>query len=236
LDAIVPAEKRRKELDGGRGGYLIGDLKPGDTAPALTARNRTTDEGWPTTWIRPDQPPLPLPIRFDEVSDGIYVDFLDKYLLNGYDTSGSSATNSHLNGGWKRPYEYTPFRLLGKDGSLQEIPYPQFIFDYGIADCKGNCLNFRRFLVTRPGIVIQKVRERSSALYLFKEGRLYLIAGGATERDARRAAIPADGIQTTRLSPNGCRLAYSHLERPEYESRYGAPVFFGIIDLCGSEK
>jgi len=234
-----PKDKGSKALDHGRGGYLVRDLKPGDTLEALNARDRVTDEGWPTTWVRAGKPDVSLPMRYDEIDSGVYVDFLNKYLLNDYDTSVTSFTNSHLNSIWKRPYEYTPFRLLSPDGSIEEIPYPQFVFDYGIAERvwqKGGGSNFSRFLITRAGIVIQKKREYGSALYLFKNNKLYLVAGGKTALHVDLAENSAEGIQTTKLSPDGCKIAYSHLHGLAASSKYQAPRFLSIINLCSDQK
>jgi hypothetical protein len=137
---------------------------------------------------------------------------------------------------WKRPYEFTPFRLLGQDGSIQAIPYPEFIFEYGIADRNSHELNFSRLLVTKAGIITHKIRKYGSALYLFKKNQLYLIAGGKTAVNIDAAENSAEGIQTTRLSPDGCKLAYSHLKGMRVESKYGSPVFFSIIDFCVNSK
>jgi len=141
-------------LDGGRGGFLVRDLAPGDTLAKQWERRVHEDEGIPTIWIRQGKAPIPLPIRYDEIGSGEFVAFLDKYLLNDSDTAMTSRTNSHLNLVWRRPYEYTPFRLLGQDGSIEEIPYPEFVFDYGIADRKYTGAHFSEFHVMRPGILI----------------------------------------------------------------------------------
>jgi hypothetical protein len=232
-----PKARRFRSLDQGRGGYLITDVQPGDTLEALNERDRLMDEGWPTVWVRPGKPDIHLPIRFDEVGSGVYVAFLDKYQLSDYDTASASWTNSNRTYSvWKRPYEYTPFRLLGQDGSLVEIPYPEFVFEYGIADRQYKGGHFGRLLVTKAGIVIQKRREYGSALYLFKSDQLYLVAGGKTSLKVDMAKNSAEGIQTTRLSPDGCKLSYSHLKALVSMSKYRAPHFFNIIDVCSEQK
>lgn len=222
-------------LDGGRGGVLVRGLAPGDTYMKQWERLSQKDEGYPTVWVRAGKPPTPLPIRHDEITSGKYIAFLDKYLLNDSDTSGSSDTNSHLRGDWRRPYEYTPFRLLSQDGTIDEIPYPEFIFEYGIAtrgQRNDTSRNFSKFLVTRPGILITKTRDYGSAIYLFKRDQLYLVAGGKTILHVDTATNSAEGLWSMKLSPDGCKVAYSHLRSTAMSSKVSDPHFFSIIDLC----
>jgi hypothetical protein len=234
-----PKDRLFEPLDNGRGGYLVRYLAPGDTYMRQWDRLIKNDEGYPTVWVREGKPDMPLPLRFDEISSGEYVAFLDKYLLNNYDTKANSNTDSHKNLVWRRPYEYTPFRLLGQDGSIQEIPYPEFVFEYGLSrrdKPDGQGPHFNDFLVTKAGIVIHKHREYGSALYLFRRDQLYLIAGGKTTLRVDLAENSAEGISSTELSPDGCKIAYSHLKELAASSKESAPHFFTIIDLCRDSK
>jgi hypothetical protein len=210
-----------KALEHGRGGYLVKGLAAGDTYARQAERAINEDEPLPTIWVRPGHSAMTLPVRYDEIGSTEYVGFLDKYLLNDYDTSATPWTNREMRGGWKRPYAFTPFRLLDRDGGIHEIPYPEFVFDYEIAKRgwrPGRGSNFNRFMLTKPGIVIQKRRENGSALYLFKDDELYLFAHSI------------DGFHGAQVSPDGWRVAYSHHNEAATGGKY-APRVFSIVDL-----
>jgi hypothetical protein len=235
--AMAAPKGLHRALDGGRGGYLVRALAPGETYADQWEKLVKDDEGYPTVWKRDGKPDMKVPVRFDEVDSGEYVAFLDKYQLNDYDTALSSSTSSRIAVTvWKRPYEYTPFRLLAQDGSVQEIPYPEFVFDYGIAERGKRGANFGRLIVAKPGILIQKKRVSGSALYLYRNEQLYVVAGGNTTARAGLAENSAEGVQATKLSPDGCKLAYSHFKHLASMSEYRAPHFFNIINLCIEQK
>ena len=232
-DENYPRGVSYESLNDGWDGFLINYLEPGDTYRKQFERIDKTGEGYPTMWIRPGQPPLPLSVRYDEIFSPVYLKYLDKFLLNNGDTSMSSSTNSNIAvRPWNRHYEYTPFRLLARDGTVEDIPYPDFIFDCGIASRKwqnGVGRNFSIFLPTRAGILISKDRENGSSLYLFQNNQLYQIAGGKMLLGVNLAHLSAERISLNQLSPGGCKFAYSHLGT---DRSYRAPKFLTILDLC----
>src|SRR5438105_630480 len=147
-----------------------GYLRPEREGEAAFEARMKDDTPVYAIWVRPGIPAVILPIRWEEIHETIhgsaeYVAFLDKYLLNTHDTQGHSSTDAHLRRVWRRPYEYTPFRLLSPSGQVEEIPYPRFIFEYGIADPPTRDQtnrNFKDFALTKAGIVITKWREVGS--------------------------------------------------------------------------
>ncbi|WP_433693667.1 hypothetical protein [Herbaspirillum seropedicae] len=79
-------------------------------------------------WMRPGKAPLEINVRVDEIHGangniGSYLSYSQKYLLNTWDSQGSSRTDQRLGGvDWNRPYDLTPYRLMALDGSIEEIP------------------------------------------------------------------------------------------------------------------
>ena len=76
-------------------------------------------------------------------------------------------------------------------------------------------------------------RENGGAMYLVKDKVLYRIAGGSLSIglfDFTR--LSSDGINNLSLSPNGCRLAYSHYPVPAYRRTGTLIKMLTLIDLC----
>ena len=238
--AYYPKQGLFNPLGSYQDGYLLADTDPGKTFLEQDQALLERDEGIPTTWIRPGKEPLRLALRYDEETDATiqYLPFLDKFLLRDHDTSGSSDTNSHLRSVWKRPYEYTPFRLLSRDGTIEEIPYPRFVFDYGIANPtwqEGHGTNFSQFMLTPAGIVIQKIRESGSTFYLFQHDQLYRLTGGGTVLGHQLSPLPSVNIFTLTQSPDGCKIAIEH-PKPGFLHSGARGLYLTIIDVCGEGK
>jgi hypothetical protein len=185
----------------------------------------------PATWARPGRPPMPLPVMFQEIGPGVtYLRFLGKYLLNPYDSQISSNTNGALNSParWNRPYILTPFRLLSLDGTIEEIRYPQFVFDYGIG-------KFGEFLVTRAGIAISQTNSVDGAIYLYKAEQLYRLTGTANAVGMPRR-LRLSGVERLSLSADGCRIAYLHFPVPYFRITGTTPRYLSILDVCKETK
>ncbi|HET9642179.1 MAG TPA: hypothetical protein VFP68_02190, partial [Burkholderiaceae bacterium] len=207
-------------------GYFVED----DTlSQAERQAMRSRGESPHIVWVRPDRPPLPLPLRFDDIDPTVeYVTFLDKYLLNTYDTASS------------RP-GHPPFRLLDKDGKIEEIPYPAFVHDYGLDEpiYKGPGavnINFGEFVLTRLGILVEKQREHGSAIYLFENNQLYRITGGRHLLGIPLGhTLSAEGASSFQVSPDGCKVAYRHLNVNALEA-VGTPQFLSFFNVCRAKQ
>jgi hypothetical protein len=199
-------------------GYLLGDKTKLDERVRLGTPV-------PTTWVRPGKSDLPLPVDFEEISGIEYLDFQKKYLLNTSDSQGSSNTNSHMNRVWRHPYTFTPYRLLSLDGTIEEIPYPQFVFDYGID-------RFNEFTLTRAGILISQVTQLGGTIYLFQSNQLYRL----TRKAALGVALPlpTSGVGSLSVAPSGCNVAYMHYDTgpAAVAAPRPAPRYLGIINSC----
>jgi hypothetical protein len=220
-----------------RDGFLLRDkIIPGEEQARIRA-----DTPVLTTWIRPGKPPLKLPIRFDEIHAAVeYLPFLNKYLLNRYDTQGSSDTDSHMRSAWSRPYEFTPFRLLGPDGKIDEIPYPRFVFEYGIADQPKQdhaYRNFNDFILSKAGPVIRKVRRSEGTdIYLFQNDQLYRISTSKVPKADDKSSLMAEGVYGMNLSPDGCKIAFGHYHVDGTQPMGYTPKYLSIIDVCKEGK
>jgi hypothetical protein len=204
-------------------GYLLGDK---------TKLQEHTRSGTPvpTTWVRPGRPDLPLSVGFEEIGPTIeYVAFLNKYLLNTTDTQMSSNTNSTLNRVWLHPYTYTPFRLLALDGSIEEIPYPRFVSDYGLE-------HFGELRVTRAGIVVSKYWETDGAIYLFENNQLYRLTRGKSVFALVSRTLPMQGVEGLTPSPDGCSLAYLHFNVPLLRILGSTPRYLALVNVCKEIK
>ena len=221
-------------------GYLTSELKPGDTYTKRFERHIKDGEGMSTTWNPPDKPPMVLPVRYEEIVHPIYIKFLDKFLLDWADSAGYSETDSHLNSVWTRPYEYPPFRLLARDGTIEEIPYPSFVFEYGLAHrpwTHSQSTNFDLFLPTRQGILVTKWDAGYSSLYLFEHGQLHRITFDKTHFgfiNTRSNAI--GGLWFMELSPDGCKIAYNHYNVEPRFATASTARYVGIINFCESTQ
>ena len=169
-------------------------------------------------WMRPGKAPLEINVRVDEIHGangniGNYLAYSQKYLLNTLDSQWDSDTDKRLGGiGWNRPYDLTPYRLMALDGSIEEIPYPKIIFEYGLK-------KFAYFLPTPAGVIIS-----SNNLYLLQGEKLTRI----WPRPGLFGRITPEIINGLVLSPDGCKLAFRHYS----DIKYTTPKAVSIINLC----
>jgi hypothetical protein len=169
-------------------------------------------------WMRPGKAPLDLNLRADEVNGagnnlGNYLAYSQKYLLNTWDSQGSSNTDRRLGGAsWNRPYDLTPYRLMALDGSIEEMPYPKIIFEYGIK-------RFGYFLPTPAGVLIS-----TNNLFLLQGEQLTRI----WPRPGLFGGIKPEVIDSLVLSPDGCKVAFRHFA----DSKYTTPKSVTILTLC----
>ena len=167
------------------------------------------------TWFKPGQTPVILPIRGSEISDRRYLPFLQKYLLNSFDSQNNGRTDKRLAGAnWNRPYDLTPYRLLARDGSIEEIPYPTILFSYGIE-------GFAFLLPMKTGIAIQRGYE------------ILLLQGSTLVRAwDGHSKIPglgrSDAISGLTPSPDGCQLAFRRFA----DWRSTTKTHITILNLC----
>lgn len=173
-------------------------------------------------WLRPNAPSIVLPAYRNEIEGGNakYLAFLDKYLLNRLDSQGSSSTERRLAGlAWgDRPYDLTPYRLLARDGSIEEIPYPKILFEYGVR-------YFYELLPTRAGILIDAADNGKGehGLFLLRGERLIRFWGRPGLFSSGR-----EGVSGTTLSPDGCRIAFRRFADWKLNTR----KHITIINLC----
>jgi len=217
-------------------GYLIQQIKEGDTLQSQEDRHRRLGEPLPTVWIRPDQPPVNLPMSFDEVTDGEYLEFLDKFQLNRADSAMGSDTNQAMSvTRWSRPYSLTPYRLLSKDGQVEEIPYPDFIQKFGLKERSagdGGGFNFSFLLVTRPGLLINKFIPGGDDFFLYEHSKLFRLIIHRTAVTSPLFRSHPTRIMFHALSPDGCKLAYTHLRDSNVSATWASNFYLTIINLC----
>ncbi|GGC93381.1 hypothetical protein [Undibacterium terreum] len=172
---------------------------------------RSVQKGTPTDaayidkaiWHKADGTVEELPLRGSEISTSVYLAHEQKYLLNMRDSQGNSDTDRRLGAvdAWKnRQYSLTPYRLLGMDGSIEQIPYPAILFEYGIR-------YFGVLLPTRAGLLIVAPNSRKSeyGLFLLQEKNLVRVFGGP-----RLLGIDGrEGVDKLSLSPDGCKIAFN---------------------------
>jgi hypothetical protein len=169
-------------------------------------------------WMRPGKAPLDLNVRVDEVygagnSLGNYLAYSQKYLLNTWDSQGDSDTDRRRAGAsWNRPYDLTPYRLMALDGSIEEMPYPKIIFEYGIK-------RFAFLLPTPVGVLIS-----SNNLFLLQGEQLTRI----WPRPGIFGGIKPEVIDGLVLSPDGCKVAFHHFT----DSKKTTPQSVTILTLC----
>lgn len=167
-------------------------------------------------YFRPNGLPVNLNIYSGEVTGGRYqyLDYAQKYQLTYYDPHGVSSTDKRLAGvSWgDRPYDLTPFRLLSLDGTVEEIPYPTIIYDYGL---KG----VGYFLFTPVGLLITP----KASIMLLNGDRLTRVWGKPTG-----VFHTPESVFGMKLSPNGCKLAFARTAKWEPDAR--KPI--AILNLC----
>jgi|GEM_PF-7075142 len=234
---VLPKNVPRRSLGHPKDGYLINVVKEGDTLLKQGERNRLSDEPEATAWFRAGEPLIPIPVRFEEISDGLYVEFLDKFQLNVGDSAMSSHTNRAMSASWARPYDLTPYRLLSRDGTIEEIPYPSFIKEFGLeerrTDNEPGRVNFSSLLFTKPGILIRKNLEDGGDYFLYKGQQVYrLIAHSSSLTSSAWFRIRPNRVIFETLSPNGCRLAYTHIKASTSGVTRSPDFYLTIIDLC----
>jgi hypothetical protein len=179
----------------------------------------------PAVWLRPGRPPLTLPVMRTEIDGGKarFLAFRGQYLLNRFDSQGDSRTDRRLAGRhiWgNRPYDLTPYRLLSRDGGIEEIPYPYVIREYGI---KG----FHELIPTKAGIVIEATDpgKGRTGLFLLNGDRLQRFWPPPARLEFLRTKEQVGGLI---LSPDGCKIAFRRYANWLPDTR--KPVT--IINLC----
>ncbi len=217
-------------------GYLLRVLKQGDTLLAQSERAAATDEPLGTVWIRPNMPQMPIPVRFDEIFGVKYVGFLDKFLLNYTDPKQAGPTKDKRRV-WKRPYDFPPYRLLGRDGSVEEIPYPTWIREFGLEEPKrrdGGGYDFSSLSVTRPGLLIRKDLGYDANYFLYKDPQLYrLVAGGGSQASPwTKESLVVYSTWLEMVSPDGCKVAFTHQRVEMARSTSQEGYYLSIVDLC----
>lgn len=168
-------------------------------------------------YVRPGLPPLTLANVYPgetHTGEFLYLEFAKKYQLTFYDPHGVSSTDKRLAGNsWhNRPYELTPFRLLSLDGTVEERPYPKFIYEYGL---KGVGL----FLFTPVGLLITP----GTSMFLINDVKITRVWGQSSS-----LFHTPEGVFGMRLSPNGCRLAFARTATWKPETN--KPI--AILELC----
>ncbi|MCB4359295.1 hypothetical protein [Quatrionicoccus australiensis] len=171
------------------------------------------------TYVVPNKPAIELNIHFSEIKGGWrqYLEYARKYQLNYYDPHGTSMTDKRLAGNsWgNRPYALTPFRLLSLDGSIEEIPYPEIIYEYGL---KG----VGYFLFTPVGLLITP----NTSIMLLNDERLTRIWGKPTSW-----FHTPESVFAMQLSPDGCKLVFGRAANWKVGTR--KPI--AILNLCQSD-
>lgn len=176
--------------------------------------------------IRPGQPPLPLDVDNGEINLGFlaYLSYYDKYLLGTSDHKGKSGTDRRVSGAfWKHPYAYSPYRLISRDGMIEEVPYPTIILDFGL---KG----FQHLWPTSHGLLIETSGGGPgyafpwNGLLLLKGERMFRLWGGM-------GGLTRGGREVTHvlnISPDGCRMIFTHSDWRTYPGNH--PL--SILNLC----
>ncbi len=175
--------------------------------------------------IRPGTPPLPLNIENREIfGTPAYLPYFDKYLLGTFDHLGKGGTDKRVSGGfWKHSYAYSPYRLIGRNGDIEEISYPTIIFDFGL---KG----FQHLWPTPQGLLIETSYGGSTGaqprhgLLLLQGERMFRVWGGPgwSPRDGREAT------HVLSMSPNGCNVVFTHSDWRSFPGNH--PL--SILNLC----
>jgi hypothetical protein len=233
---VLPKEGVFLAMEEPRDGYLLRVLRDGDNLLAQNKRAGDTDEALKTVWIRPNVPPTPLSVRYDEINNIKYVPFLDKFLLNELDSKQSSGTRKDMKRVWRRSYNLAPYRLLSRNGSIEEIPYPAWIKDFGLEEPKGpngEGYDFNSLSVTKPGILIRKDFGHAANYFLYKNSQVYrLVAANAEDKVGEGLPILANSTWLELISPDGCKVAFTHriVEMAESTSQDG--YYLSIVKVC----
>jgi hypothetical protein len=166
-------------------------------------------------FFHPDQPPKDLHIpRVELDNQPIYLSHIKKYLLNTFDSKGDSSTDQRLAGRhWKRPYTLTPYRLMALDGTIETIPYPDILAEYGIQ-------RFARLLPTKNGLLI----HAGSRLFLLQDKSLIQF----WPRPGAFGLIKKHHIAGIMLSPDGCKIAFRHYA----DDKFTTTQYVTLINLC----
>lgn len=217
-------------------GYLLRVVKPGDSLQAQDERASATDDALATVWIRPNLPPTPITVRFDEVTDVRYVGFLDKFQLSHVDAKQVSLARDRRKV-WRRPYDFPPYRLLGRDGHVEEIPYPSWLGDYGLQEPQrrdGGGYDFSSLSITRPGLLIRKDFGHDANYFLYKDAQLYRLMAAAGNEGSPRTTRPLVAYSTwlEPVSPDGCKVAFTHQRVEMAGSTRLDGYYLSVIDLC----
>ena len=162
-------------------------------------------------WMRPGKAPLNLNLRVDEIygassNIGNYLAYSKKYLLNTWDSQGGAT-----DGVVSRSYGLMPYRLMALDGSIEEMPYPKIIFEYGIK-------SFGLFLPTPVGVLIS-----TNHLFLLQGEKLTRI----WPRPNLFGLVAYEMISDLVLSPDGCKVAVRH-----FPDTKGRTLPITILNLC----
>jgi hypothetical protein len=147
-----------------------------------------------------------------------WLEYAQKYQLTYYDPHGSSSTEKRLAGStWKwRPYALTPFRLMSLNGDIEEIPYPEVIYEYGL---KG----IGSFIFTPVGLLITP--EKS--IFLLDNEHLTRIWGQPSGWFYR-----PESVFSMRISPDGCKVVFVRII--DWAPKTRKPI--AILHICQRQQ
>lgn len=180
-----------------------------------------TPLGAKAIWMRPGAPPVQMDFYIEEVDNPRlpYIAFKDKYLLNEFDSqsSGSTRRGTRSKESWgDRTYEFTPYRLMSRDGRIEEIPYPTILKEFDVR-------YFGRVRPVRDGLLIDATENRHGerGIFLLQGERLFRINPMGWDWGAWK-------MHGWSFSPDGCKVAFHRYTR----WKPGFPKFLTILDLC----
>jgi hypothetical protein len=219
----VPKGPPVRSLTRGDIAYRDGYLTP---AVVDYKKLQTDVEPIATLWVRPDGSRVLLKdVPFQEIGHPIWQEYSQRYLL----TPSDPRLFAHEPSRSDRHFKTYPVRLIDLNGKVYQAPYPPFVFNYGL-------MTFEEFRFTATGALVTKTEDQPgdppTGMYFYEGTQLYRLTGGGTFLGVESHPVVAYTIWDLELSPNGCRIAYTHRTGPPYTQKAWYPLVLSIIDLC----
>jgi hypothetical protein len=183
--------------------------------------------------VRPGLPPIDLGIPADAVLRPVYLSFYDKYLTTSYDYQSIATAIVKGSYQWRGHRSNAPYYLVGLDGSVDTVPYPEVIFQYA-----ANGAQIRSFSYLWPtphGVLIDVTGgpySPVSGLFLLKGEELFRIWGGPPSLNPFTRGR-SERLFVLDISPDGCRVVFLHAHKyPLPRDKNPDPIPMSVLNIC----
>ena len=214
-------------------GYLVhlgDDGKPTGTVPCDPKNVATC-----STWVRPGHSETAVPVSLLDVERPFRIEYLHAILLSDTDPVTVSAAQARVAAKRGGLDSYPSTKLLHDDGTVTDIPYPTFLFDFHVPTesfRQYGGANFSYQVPTPAGMLVALTGLHFAELYLYKGERLYKLRGSTLLSNFPYPDLSIYDTRRLELSPTGCQVAVGHQNAVFDMLKLNEKRNLSIITIC----